>query len=48
MPGVDNEVPDVSAADGPPQHMSQLGVRVAVGGGKRGHVDGVADGLVAR
>lgn len=46
VPGADHEVADVPDADGASQDVSQLRVGVAVGGGQRRHVDGVADGLV--
>lgn len=48
MPGADNKVSDVPDADGASQDVSELRMRVAVGGGQRRYVDGISDGLVTR
>ncbi len=48
MPGADNKVSDIPDADGASQDVSELGVGVAVGGGQRGHIDGISNGLVTR
>lgn len=48
MPGADNKVADVSHADGTSQDVSELRVRVAVGGCQRGYVDWISNRLVAR
>lgn len=48
MPGADNKVSDIADADWASQDVSELGVRVAVGGGQRRHIDGISDGLVTR
>lgn len=47
MPGADYEISDIAEADGASQDVSQLGVRVTVGGGQGGHVDGISNRLVA-
>lgn len=46
MPSADHKVADVPDADWSSQDVSELRVRVAVGGGEWRHVDGVTDGLV--
>lgn len=48
MPGADDKVSDVPDADRASEDVSELGVRVAVGGGQRRYIDGIPDGLVAR
>lgn len=46
VPGADHKVSDVPDADGASQDVSELGVRVAVGGGQWRHVDGISDWLI--
>lgn len=48
MPGADDKVSDIPDADRASQDVSELGVRVAEGGGQRRYIDGISDGLVAR
>ena len=48
VPAADEPGVNVLGADGAPPHRAELGVAPSVGGGERGHVDGVTDGLVAR
>jgi len=48
VPAAEEPAVDVVRADGPPPHRVQLAVAPGVRGGEGRHVDGVADGLVAR
>lgn len=48
VPATDEPGVDVVGADRPSPHGAQLAVPPGVRGGERGHVDGVADGLVTR
>lgn len=48
VPGAHNKAADVPDADGASQDVPELRVRVAVGRGERGNVDGISYGLVTR
>jgi len=48
VPGADDKVADVCDADGASQDVSELWVRVAVGGGQRRYVDWISNRLIAR